>query len=148
MVTAILRGALGGLLAALYTYIIIISTYLFNSELWAPIAQFILPAGCAVIGAVFLEKERFSKAAVSALIFILIGVGVIWAVSYIDAAGSISRLLYGVAAENGSGSSIFAIFAFNALASLLGIMIALLIGLINTVKIKRLIDSLEVKKSE
>lgn len=65
-----------------------------------------------------------------------------------DAAGSISRLLYGVAAENGSGSSIFAIFAFNALASLLGIMIALLIGLINTVKIKRLIDSLEVKKSE
>ncbi len=143
---AILRGALCAVFTAVYIYILLVFTY-FNITLYGMglATALVFPLGCGVIAAVFAAKERLSKFFVSLLSCAAVSAALAYLGFRLDPAGNAFRLLYGFFPHQSFGERQTAVAAVSALASVAGYFIAFVISLVNTIKIKRFINSLEVK---
>lgn len=143
---AILKGALCAVFTAVYIYILLVFTY-FNITLYRMelVTELVFPLGCGVITAVFTEKKRLSKFFVSLLSCIAVSAALAYLGFRFDPVGNTFRLLYGFFPQQSFGRTQTAVAAVSALASIAGLLTAFVVGMVNTVRIKRFIDSLEVK---
>ncbi|MCI5893219.1 MAG: hypothetical protein MRZ66_07450 [Clostridiales bacterium] len=147
MSRAAIRGICGGILTAVYLYILLIFTYFnYNWEPAAIVTVFVLPLGCMAAAIVFPEKERMSKFFVSALIYSIVLLGLFWLINHYGLLTYVFRILYGVITESPYESQTLAVLSVSAAAVLLGLAIGFVVSIIGSVRIKRLIDSLEVPK--
>lgn len=147
MVRAVLRGVFGGILTAVYLYILLIFTYFnYNSRLVSMFTVFVLPLGCTVAAATFAEKERMSKFFVSAIFYVIMLLGLFFTAHHYSLLGYVFRILYGMPAEIVYESQTLAVLLMSAAGILLGLLIGFIAGIAGTVRIKKLIDSLEVPK--
>lgn len=144
---AILRGLLCGLCTAVYIYIALISVYFnFIPEENAQIIELIIPAGCAVIVPVFLEKSKISRLFMSALFFAAAAAAGAFLELKYNLTGMMFRVFYGFVPSETVGNAQRAILSAAAAAVVLGLAVAFVISAICSVRTKKMIDKLEVKK--
>lgn len=141
-----LRGLLGGISVVLFLYALLISTYFnYNSSKLIFVSEYIFPLGCTVVAALFIDKERVSKFFVSMAVYIIVSLGLVIGLEKYGFLKYIFRIFYGMPTDSPYDEQRFTILLMAGAAALLGILIACVISIVNTVRIKKLIDSLEVK---
>lgn len=141
-----LRGLLGSISAVIFLYALLISTYFnYNSSKLIFVSEFIFPLGCSVIAALFIDKGRMSKFFISAAVYVIASLGLVIGLEKYGLLKYIYRIFYGISTDSPYDEQRFTILIMAGAAALLGIIIACVISIVNTVRIKKLIDSLEVK---
>ena len=141
-----LRGLLGSISAVIFLYALLISTYFnYNSSKLLFVSEFIFPLGCSVIAALLIDKERMSKFFISAAVYVIASLGLVIGLEKYGLLKYIYRIFYGISTDSPYDEQRFTILIMAGAAALLGIFIACVISIVNTVRIKKLIDSLEVK---
>ena len=144
---AILRGLLCGIFTAVYIFLILISMYfnLIPDELETTIG-FAMPAGCALIIALCLEKSRISRFIVSAIVFAAAMAALAYGELTYNLTGMVYRVFYGYfPVEVFSGAQIVVLLG-SALAIVVGLLIAFVISIAGSITAKNMIDSLEIKE--
>lgn len=145
MFKAALRGLLCGIFTAVYFYLILIFTYFnLSNETISLIFEFVLPIGFTVIIICSLHKERISKFIMSAIFFVAALCVLIYAAHYYNLLGYIYRFFYGYIPDVLLNELQIISFPMSVLAAALGFLVSFIISIVNSVKIKKLIDSLEV----
>lgn len=146
MYRAVLRGLCGGALAAVYLLILLVFKYLnFNPEKLKPIFELVPPLGGIIIAVCFIEKERISKWWISAAVYAAVFAGLITIAVRLNLIGEVHRIFYGMLPESTIDTQTAVTAAVYAAASAAGIAISLITAIIGSIRIKRLVDSREVK---
>ena len=141
-----LRGLLGSISVVVFLYALLISTYFnYNSSKLIFVSEFIFPLGCSVIAALFIDKERMSKFFISAAVYVIASLGLVIGLEKYGLLKYIYRIFYGISTDSPYDEQRFTILIMAGAAALLGIFIACVISIVNTIRIKKLIDSLEEK---
>ena len=141
-----LRGLLGGISVVIFLYALLISTYFnYNSSKLIFVSKFIFPLGCSVIAALYIDKERMSKFFTSTAVYIIVSLGLVIGLEKYGLLKYIFKIFYGMSTDTPYDEQRFTILIMAGAAALLGILIACVISIVNTIRIKKLIDSLEVK---
>ncbi len=149
MKRALLRGFSGGAMTAVYLNILLIFTYFnYNPEVLKPITEFVFPLGCAAIALCFADKERISKWLVSAVLYAAAFLAVSAASAFINLPALVYRVFYGLLPENMYDAQTVIIISVSCAYIVLGMILSLIAAIAGSVRINRLIDSLEVKKPD
>lgn len=143
---AALRGLCGGAHAAVYLFILLVFKCLnFNSETLMPIFQLVPPFGGTIIAVCFIDKERVSKWWVSAAVYAAVFAGLSAFAVWLNLIGEVHRIFYGMLPESTIDTQTAVIAAVYAAASAAGIVISLITAIFGSIRIKRLVNSREVK---
>lgn len=149
MKRALLRGFSGGVLTAVYLNILLIFTYFnYNPEVLTPITEFVFPLGCAVIALCFVDKERANRWFVSAVLYAAAFLALSAVSAFINLPAAVYRVFYGLLPENMYDVQTITITAVSCAYAVAGLAVSLIAAIVGSIKIKHLIDSLEVKKPD
>ncbi len=147
MFKAALRGVLCGIFTAVYLCFILMLTYFnLSGGVTSLICEFVLPIGFVVIIICCLHKERISKFLVSAIFFAAAMCVSVYAARCYNLLGHIYRFFYGYFPNSAISERQLILFAASAIAAALGLLVSFIISAVNSVRVKKLIDSLEVTK--